>query len=66
MDDKNNLDKEDLSDNEKEPKGISYLAVGIALGAAVGVALKNVGLGLTIGLAIGVGIDSQKYKKKDK
>lgn len=56
-------DKKDLNSNEKET---NYLAVGIALGTAVGVALKNIGLGLAIGVAIGAGMNYQKTKKNDK
>lgn len=66
MDDKNNDNKKDFNDNETKPKRISYLAVGIALGAGIGAALKNIGLGLAIGIAIGAGVDSQKFKKNDK
>lgn len=63
MSDKNNNDKKDLNSNEKKT---NYLAVGIALGTAVGVALKNIGLGLAIGVAVGAGIIYQKSKNDDK
>lgn len=45
MDDKDNNDKKDFKDKDSEtkPNQVSYLAVGIALGAALGVALKNIG-----------------------
>jgi hypothetical protein len=34
MSDKNNNHKDDLKDNEKKTEGTSYIALGIALGAA--------------------------------
>jgi len=61
MDDNN--DKKDLNSNENKT---NYIALGIALGTAVGVALKNIGLGLAIGVAVGAGINHQKSKKNDK
>ena len=49
----------------KKTKEVSYLAFGIALCAAVGAAIKNIGLGLAIGLAIGAGMDAKKSKKDE-
>ncbi len=66
MDYKNNNHKDDLKDNEKKTDGISYTALGIALGVASGAAFKNIGLGIALGLAIGAGMDSIKSKKNDK
>ncbi len=63
MGDKNNNDKNDLNSNENKT---NYLALGIALVTAVGVALKNIGLGLANGVAVGAGINYQKSKKNDK
>ena len=39
MDDK---DRKDYKDKEEDSKDVSYLAIGIALGAGVGVAIKNI------------------------
>lgn len=50
-------------DNNNKTEGTSYIGVGIAIGLAFGVAIKNIGVGLALGLAIGAGINSVKSKK---
>ncbi|WP_343348361.1 hypothetical protein [Terrisporobacter petrolearius] len=45
-------------------KNISYLALGLCLGAALGLVFDNLAIGVGAGLAIGVGLDSRKNKNK--
>ncbi|MEG1411216.1 MAG: hypothetical protein RSD36_15370 [Terrisporobacter sp.] len=47
-------------------KNISYLALGLCLGAAFGLVLDNLVIGVGAGLAIGVALDSGKNKNKQK
>ena len=43
----------------------NMVGAGIAIGAAIGVAIDNVGLGIALGLAIGAGmVTTQKKKTK--
>ena len=48
-------DKPDTN-KQKIPFNTPMLAVGIGIGAALGVALSNVALGVGVGVAIGVGL----------
>jgi F0F1-type ATP synthase membrane subunit c/vacuolar-type H+-ATPase subunit K len=43
---------------------IMILPIWIAAGAAIGVALDNVGAGIGIGIAIGVAVTATKRKRK--
>ena len=46
-------------------KPVNMVGAGIAIGAAIGVAIDNVGLGIALGLAIGAGmVTTQKKKNK--
>ena len=46
-------------------KPANMVGAGIAIGAAIGVAIDNVGLGFALGLAIGAGmVTTQKKKTK--
>ena len=54
-----NLEGEDMKN-----KNISYLALGLCLGAALGLVFDNLAIGVGAGLAIGVGLDSRKNKNK--
>jgi len=69
------LEREKMSNEQKEPgsKKAStlsmgmWIAVGVAIGAGMGVALDNIALGLAIGLAIGVATGAaQNQKNKNK
>ncbi len=44
----------------------TYLAIGIAIGTAIGVANDNLGLWLPIGIAIGAGLAYSRQKKEEK
>ncbi|MFH5834650.1 hypothetical protein ACHAL6_01075 [Proteiniclasticum sp. C24MP] len=58
---KDNLNK------EAKQKGVSYLAIGIGLGVALGAAMNNLAVGIALGVAIGAGLDQQgREKNKDK
>ena len=43
---------------------IQYLPIGLCLGAALGVAIQNIGMGIFIGVGIGAFIDFMKNKKR--
>ena len=43
----------------------SFIALGVAVGAVLGVLLDNIGLWLALGVAIGAGL-AQKEKAKNK
>lgn len=72
MSDKNNINKDNLSNNEKQDNQNYYLSVGIgiglALGAALGVILNNIaiwaGVGMLLGICIGGIIDKNKKDVK--
>ncbi len=40
-----------------------YLALGIILGCAVGVATKNIGVWLPVGIALGIALGRKKNKQ---
>lgn len=60
----------DKDKNSSEHQNLStYMCLGIALGTAIGVVLKNIPLwmsiGMMIGICIGATIDYEKQKKLD-
>ncbi len=42
------------------------LVIGIALGAAFGVALDNLGAGMALGIALGIALDHRQRKRDQK
>lgn len=42
-----------------------FVALGMAFGAAIGLALHNLALGIGIGLSLGVGLSGAMRKKSD-
>jgi hypothetical protein len=44
----------------------NWVAIGIALGAGIGVVTDNIGLWVAIGLAIGVAMNNRKEDAKNK
>jgi F0F1-type ATP synthase membrane subunit c/vacuolar-type H+-ATPase subunit K len=64
------VSNEQKEPESNEPKTQSYgywIAIGLAIGAGIGVALDNLAIGVSIGLAIGVAlsaVQSQRNKNK--
>jgi len=56
--------KED-SGKKKKQEGVSYLAIGIGVGVALGAAMNNLAIGIALGVAIGAGLDQQNRKKNE-
>lgn len=55
------------TEQEKQKKRPpSYIGAGLALGAAVGVAIDNIGAGIAVGLAIGAGLESYHKEKRER
>ena len=54
---------EDKSPLQKRPA--SWIGIGLAIGAGVGVALDNIALGISIGMVIGAGISLQQSRQGD-
>ena len=42
------------------------IAMGVAIGTGIGVALNNIGIGIAIGVAIGAGLDAAYARKPSK
>ena len=64
-----------MSDEEKDPKSNkpktlsmgTWMAIGVAVGAGLGVAMDNLPIGVAIGIAIGAGIGAaQDQRNKNK
>jgi len=49
---------------ETKQEGVSYLAIGIGLGVALGAAMNNLAIGIAVGVAIGAGLDQQGKKER--
>ena len=56
--------KEDPGKKKKQ-EGVSYLAIGIGVGVALGAAMNNLAIGIALGMAIGAGLDQQGRKKDE-
>jgi len=52
---------EEKSPLQKRPA--SWVGIGLAIGAGVGVALDNLALGISIGMLIGAGISLQQSRQ---
>ena len=52
---------EEKSPFQKRPA--SWVGIGLAIGAGVGVALDNLALGISIGMLIGAGISLQQSRQ---
>ena len=50
---------------KKEKNLAKYLGIGMALGAAIGVATDNIGIWLSLGIVFGAGYAKTKQAKKD-
>jgi hypothetical protein len=55
--------KDDKSPLQKRPA--SWIGIGLAIGAGVGVALDNIALGISIGMLIGAIISIQQSRSND-
>jgi hypothetical protein len=53
--------KEEKSPLQKRPA--SWVGIGLAIGAGVGVAQDNIALGISIGMLIGAGISLQQSRQ---
>jgi hypothetical protein len=57
-----------MSNEQNDPKSNKsmgmWVAIGVAIGAGVGVALDNIALVMGIGIALGVAIGAAQMKKK--
>jgi len=49
--------------SQKYPPG-TWIGIGIAIGAAFGIALNDIAVGIGCGLAIGASLDAFSYTKK--
>jgi len=64
-----NNDRESIDENKKKSKtklsgNGTYLAIGIALGTAIGVSMDNISIGVALGVAIGASMDALANKNK--
>lgn len=55
-----------MEDEKKQLHKGHYLAIGMALGLCIGVAMKNIPIGICIGLALGTSYSAIANKNKDK
>lgn len=55
-----------LKPEKKDIQFKPWIAIGIAIGAGLGVAIHNMAVGLSIGLLLGTGVDTALSQKKNK
>jgi len=61
-----NSNNDEQKNHGKKKDDIPYLAMGISIGAAIGITMDNLALGMGIGVAIGAALDGMKSKNKSK
>ncbi|MGH4120368.1 hypothetical protein [Clostridium sp.] len=54
-----------VAKNKLSAKG-TYLAIGIAVGVAIGASMDNISIGIALGVAIGASMDAIADKNKKK